>query len=385
MFLVLSSCSVYKSTSAEIIGEWKLSDGYVYVTDACIGEINGKPYLFVMTMTSALSKAIIHVLDVENPSEPMEVASLETPIEILIPLGGLALSETELYVTLTGSNEAAVWVLDISDPEFPREIALMDITYAVWRPHISGDILAVATDLRGYFTFFDISRPSQPQWLGELEFAQHLEGYIAWYADYVGSMFYVVNTDGLTIVDVSSPASPQELSYHTNPDWEPVEREGVEGLGTDVLIMTEEFTVEDLIDNVAPSGSYLDVAVSGDYAYIAASDSGLVVLDISDSTSPSEVARLEVPDRPRRIIISGNLVFLIGFRVPDDETWREMVHWMHPLHIVDITNPVTPRLVDSVEEITGVTPCQLMVTFDDYIYFLNHQAVYVIDIYGGHR
>jgi hypothetical protein len=229
------------------------------------------------------------------------------------------------------------------------------------------------------FAFFDISIPAQPQWLGELALTPRARFDSNWYVDYVGSMLYVVDKDGLAIVDVSSPASPQEVGFYANPDWEPTEPEGVEGLGTVVV------TAEGLMVNIAPSGSYLDIAVSGDYAYIAASDSGLVVLDISDPASPREVARLDVPDRPRRVIVSGDLIFLMGFRLPDDETWRETFYWMNPLHIVDITNPVAPRLVDSLEEITFIPLWQFMVALDDYIYFVHNQAVYVIDIYGGHR
>jgi hypothetical protein len=381
--LILYGCSACESPSAEIIGEWEMGEGFIYITDACAGEIGGKPYLFVMTQRQggAAAKATIHVIDIDNPVEPVEVASLETPIETIIQFGGLALSGMELYVAFTGADEAALWVLDVSDPESPHELTLMDTMYAMWKLSISGNTLAVATALTGgHFAFFDISRPSQPRELAELALAHRLEGRVSyWHVDYVGSMFYVVDRDGLVIVDASSPATPREVDFYANPDWEPVETEGVEGWET------KGITAEGLMDDVAPSGSYLDIAVSGDYAYIAASDSGLVVLDISEPTSPREVARLDVPDRPRRVIISGNLVFLMGFRVPDDETLNGPSYWMHPLHIVDITNPVAPRLVESIEEITGIIPSQSMVTLGDYVYFLNNQTVYIIDIYGGCR
>lgn len=390
VIVVLPGCSItqtYQSPLAEVVGELEFAERDIYTIDACVGEIGGRPYLFLMTMAQeAVMKATIHILDVDNPTQPVALTSLDTPIEITTPLGGLALSGTELYVALTGAGEAALWVLGVSDPESPREIALTDTTYAVWRPSISGNYLAVATALARSFAFFDISSPAEPRLLGELELTPRPISIANWHADYVGSMFYVVDKDGLSIVDASSPALPQEVGFYANPDWEGSEPEGVGGAGNDIITgMASIDSPEEFLEGIYNSGSYLGVAVSNGYAYIAAGESGLIVLDVRDPETVEEVARLDVPDRPRQILISGDLVFLIGFRIPDDETWRETANWMYPLHIVDISDPSTPILMDSVEEIKGLPVWQLIVTLGDYVYFVSYNTVYVIDIYGGYR
>ena len=76
VILVLSGCSVCESPSAELIGEWE-AEGLI--VDACTGEIDGKPYLFLLTRQGS-SEVTIHVLDVADPVEPIEVAALEAPM-----------------------------------------------------------------------------------------------------------------------------------------------------------------------------------------------------------------------------------------------------------------------------------------------------------------
>lgn len=290
----------------------------------------------------------------------------------------------ELYVGLSES-EAALWVVDVSDPASPREITLITTDSAVWKPCVSGNYLAVNTDIWGRcFAFFDISRPAQPRLLGELALTVQSMSSSGWHADYVGSRFYVVVGAGLAITDVSSPGLPQEAGFYTNPDWEPVEPEGVEGAGTGVIISRmEEFgTLEELLDDMFASGSFFDVAVSDGYAYIAASDSGLVVLDVRDPASVEEVARLEIPGKAIRVLNAGDLAYIMGVSYTGGSTVNS---FRYSLHFVDVSDPLAPRLADSIEVVDTFPPWQSMVTLGDYIYFLNNATVYVIDIYGGCR
>ena len=387
IILVLSGCSTiqtYQSPSAEIVGEWGMAEGFIL--DACAGVINGEPYLFLMTLgTESIMKATIHVIDVNDPVEPVEIASLKTPMEILFPLGGFALSGTELYVGLTGTDEAALWVVNVSDPESPREITLMNTTYAMWKSCVSGDTLVVATTIGGHFSFFDISRPAQPRLLGELALAPPSGNDANWRADYVGSMFYVAENDGLAIVDTSSPARAQEVGFYTNPDWEKPEDwlEGVEGAGTSFIYSQEEFaTLEEIYDGLVLAGSFRDVAVSDGYAYIAAADSGLVVLDVTTPESTEEVARLEIPGKAIRVLNAGDLAYVMGVSFTGVSTVKS---FCYSVHIVDVSNPLAPELIDSIEVVTTFPPWQSMVALGDYLCFMSYQTVYVIDIYGEYR
>lgn len=381
--LVFSGCSPSGSPSAEIVGQWEVED---FVLDACAGEVDGTPYLFLLTQPNPMttpSTTTLRVLNVDNPASPVEVASLEAPMSTLFPLGGLVLSRTELYVGLNESG-AALWVVDVSSPESPQEIALLECEFTVQRPCVSGNYLAVSTDIWGAsFAFFDISTPAQPEKLGDLELSPRPVNRSNWHTDYVGSMFYVVDKDGLAIVDVSSPVLPQEEGFYTNPDWEPEEPEGVEGAGTTVIYRMEEFdSLEEFFEDIFNSGSFIDVAVSERYAYVAAADSGLVVLDVSESELTEEVARLKLSGKAIRILNAGDLAYIMGVTLPEDSS---TVNLHYSVHIVDISEPLAPRLVDSIAVVDTFPPFQSLVTLGDYIYFIDYQTVYIVDIYGGHR
>ena len=120
---------------------------------------------------------------------------------------------------------------------------------------------------------------------------------------------------GILIVDVSDPASPEEVAFH--PTEFPVHncfvRDGVAyltGNGGDrnPLVTCDvetgeevgRWSVIDADDRWAsvPSGlrSVHDVFVAGDTACVALWDAGTWLLDVSDPTSPAVQARVDVPD-----------------------------------------------------------------------------------------
>ena len=52
------------------------------------------------------------------------------------------------------------------------------------------------------------------------------------------------------------------------------------------------------------------MAVSGDYAYVAAYGSGLQVIDISDPTAPSYAGSYDTPGIAYGVAISGNYAYV---------------------------------------------------------------------------
>jgi hypothetical protein len=384
--LLAVACSSGRDTlSLEIVGEW---DSDEIIVGSAAGEVGGRPYLFLMTQPGqgAASLATLRVLSVEDTAVPVEVATLAAPLESLLGLGGFALSGNTAYVGLTGGQEAGLWVVDVSDPASPQEIALMDAEYALFAPEVSGDRLGIRTSITASFAFASVADPAHPGPLFEVLLdrsdGRGPQGRVSGSA-FSGANFLILSVDGLTTLDVSSPSAPRQTGFYANTAWEEPERKAVEGAGTSVLSKTEEVTRERLLSDMVPAGSFMDIALSGDYAYIAASDLGLIVLDLSDVASPREVARLEVPDRLRRVAVSGDLVYLLGFSLPDDNTWRQMGSWTHPVHVVDVSDPASPKLVQTLSGISGLPPWQRLMTLGERVLFVNNRTVHVIDPYGG--
>jgi len=370
IFLVFSGCTgsvAEPKISTQIVGEWESED---VISGGTIGEIDGNMYLFLMTIPGPMPfQPVLHVLDLHDPLAPVEVASLEAPVSVLFPLSKLILSGTILYVPVVGSEVGGLWSVDVSDPTSPREISLLDAEYPAIGLVLSGKVACIQGFPYWGFILVDISDSVQPRQVGEFrlsreqDFISHSGG-----IDVSGSMLYMVDRDGLDIVDISSPYSPREVGFYANPLWtgeEPLGGESLQG----ITIIEEILEIKDLL----PAG-FQDVAVSGEYAYIPDSKVGLRVLDVSNPASPQEAAQLDIPEAVHHVTVSNNLLYLLGMELVDRSI-------LHTIHIVDISEPESPVIVDSIEDIAGMPPYQFLVAAGRYIYFGNLNSVLAIDIY----
>lgn len=77
------------------------------------------------------------------------------------------------------------------------------------------------------------------------------------------------------------------------------------------------------------SGSYSDVAVNGNYAYLL-QDQDLVIVDITNPSNPVEAGRIINPSTAYGITISGNYAYVAD---GDDG-----------LVIIDVSNPAVPTI-----------------------------------------
>lgn len=101
-----------------------------------------------------------------------------------------------------------------------------------------------------------------------------------------------------------------------------------------------------------------NVDVVGDYAYVAAGEAGLVVVDVSDRSAPQIVAQLDTPGNGNDIRIVGGLAYLAD--------------GVGGLRIVDVTDPLAPT------ERGALAPAA--VDFRDVV--LRAQVAYVADALG---
>jgi len=91
-----------------------------------------------------------------------------------------------------------------------------------------------------------------------------------------------------------------------------------------------------------------DFALVGDYVF-AAADETLDVIDVSDPSNATAVASLPLPGSSRIIDVVGELAYIPA--------------WHGGLHIVDISNPVSPTLLG-----TADVHCSEVVVVGDYAY-----------------
>ncbi len=83
---------------------------------------------------------------------------------------------------------------------------------------------------------------------------------------------------------------------------------------------------------------FSDIAIAGQYVYIAAGVDGIWVLDISDPSAPRQIAHLitqpNLTAMDTHILISGNLAYLLSYDILDT---------------IDISDPKSPRHISSLE------------------------------------
>jgi hypothetical protein len=99
--------------------------------------------------------------------------------------------------------------------------------------------------------------------------------------------------------------------------------------------------VIDISDPTSPSfagtyytpGGAVGVAISGDYAFVADQNAGLQVIDISDPTTPSLAGSYDTPGNAKDVAISGDYAFVADYSAG--------------LVVIDISDPTTPSLAGS--------------------------------------
>jgi len=192
------------------------------------------------------------------------------------------------YMLNTGGRHS-LSVFDFSDPSNPVETGVIDSLHWAEDMEIVGGYAYVADDL---LRIFDLSDPSEPQQVSELRLAD-----LATRISVSDTCAYVVSVWGkFSIVDIRNPYDPFVLSQYVDTDiW--------------------------------------DVYVDGNYAYLAALGRGLLILDVSDKSSPVLVGSCELPEPAFYVCVSDGFAYITS----DYEG----------LQIVNVSDPTSPEFIRS--------------------------------------
>ncbi len=341
----------------------------------------------------------LRVFDVGTPSAPFEVGSVDTPG----PARDVAIEGAYAYVAASGGG---LLVVDVSTPSAPDWEALLDTT---------GEALGVEVD-GGYgyvvgpgLSVIDVATPAAPLEVGFVDtpgMAEHVAVVASGYA-YVaaqgggvrvidvrtpaapvevtfrggtgsdiavsGGYAYLVGGHGLQVIDVSVPAAPVDVgsdgwggavgSVAVAGDYAYVTQDSGE------MVPGASFRVVDVSTPSAPVVvAYLqmvddllsaDVAVAGDYAYLAGGV--LSVIDVSWPSEPLEVGFLDTTGHASAVATSGDYVYAAG----------------NGLSVIDVSTPWAPFEVGSVETPGRFTDVAVA---GDYAYSTGYYGLHVIDV-----
>jgi hypothetical protein len=262
----------------------------------------------------------LHVVDFTVPSSPVLVTTYPNATFLWRDLATSAVTEDVGYLISGEWIEA----IDLSDPSQPRQLARSRFDLGWSRPQCLAvdSKRALLVDAAG-LQILDVSQPGNPVRVGWHEIDGFADG--TWLGAIVritieGDRAYLTAlwqdtsrwyTQRLKIIDVSNPAAPVTLSTYD--------------LGS-----VDEFAIVD----------YVDVAVAGDYAYVASVGSGLEVIDISNPARPLPAGWHQASGAVKAVAIHGSHAYL-GLR----RSWDGSQFVGETLEIIDISDPFNPRKV----------------------------------------
>lgn len=326
-------------------GSWQKEES---LTRDCVSAtVKGTDYLFLGVQPNySGNDNLFVVLDISNPASPREISSLVVPGRS--PIYGIVTDGTTVYMKLM----RGYWIVDVSDPFSPRELSYLETESNPGRLFLLGDYLYCnypeskkADDLKTGIRIIDVKNPSNPQIAASVPVAP--ESYI-WSS--APGRLYCTGSEGFRVLDVSSPLEPREIGFFPDPT-------GIEGHST-------TGSDWDAMDG------FLDVEVSGSYAYIASAQSGLRVLDISDPEQISEVYQQDIDVIALDISIRGSLALVSGA--------NRQTKFLEFLAF-DISNPASPKAAGSLE--TSTFPFVQVLQTGDYAFATGNPELYVLGLY----
>jgi hypothetical protein len=293
-----------------------------------------------------------------------EISSLQTPWRTRLPWS-LTTDNGTAYVPLVSpdGSESGIWMLDISDPSDPDELGVVGTDSGVTSLFAGGDDL-LAAHISGEFRFYDTSDPGQPRLIGS--FRQPVSSVQRMILDRKAGRLYdrEVRGNRIRISDISDLERPSPFGRHLNEagaSSAPHRPGNVIGGAAERLEQT------------APGQQFQDFSVSGETMYVAASDSGLEIVDVSDATAPELIDRITFNGRVVRIDIAENDLHVVTV----NEESRERL--AYEVHTFDLVEADRPELLSTVDDIRAAPGRQVIETGGRYVFLGLSDTIVMID------
>jgi hypothetical protein len=233
------------------------------------------------------------------------------------------------------------------------------------------------------FQVYDVSDPVAPTRL--------YTGYPRWNYDVVGYGRYAFTTayDRVNVIDVEDPYAPVIIGTFIETNGRAtrlamashylfITGSSSSGSELKVVDISVPTTPEKVGSLMFTSGPPRGIAISGQYAFIAI-NSGMAVVDISDPRDPILVAEIPLASTiTYDVAVQGTFAYVTSHGEWCDD--YEGCFWMTgTLHVVDITNPLSPTERGSVLTLQAAE--DLVVT-GSYVYLVEQSIGYSIHDYN---
>ncbi len=295
----------------------------------------------------------LYIMDVRNPQQPREVSQSKVPGNMT----SIALLGNFAY--LIDITERGVAIVDVSDPVNPVKAGFFSpdnlpgkltssLFYSV---RACGNYLCIAASNYG-LVVLDVSNPTQPTFAGSYKTAA-ASGLAS-----KGEMVYLVDDlDGIYVLDLKAAGHPSKVGLLPTRVGKfefsvmEIAQRGVTVQGNLIFVTDPAYglSLVDVSNPASPTrvGHYetplpdalVEVRVAGNYAYVVGRNSGFRVVNVSDPTTPREVyyddsRKGGYAQLPTGLIVEGNYAYISDAN--------------YPLHIYDVSNPQKPAELGAV-------------------------------------
>jgi hypothetical protein len=257
-------------------------------SDLLIGEvyIDNASYIHDLSVSGDLAFVAngnvgLHVVDVSDPSLPVEIGQTSTGDRAR----GVAVHDALVYVA---NSDSGLQIYN-SAGGTPTLLGTYNTSGRALRVAVSGTTVFVADD--NSLQIIDATDPAAPTFIGRFTPAGDadavaIEGTTAYLVGGLGT--------GLVILDVNDPSSPIQLAHL-----------------------------------VFPESSPNDITVCDSIAYIAHRTGGLIIVDANDPTNPQLITSIDTPDSAVRVSLENSTVYVAGY--------SGTINWY------DVSDPGTPQ------------------------------------------
>ncbi len=294
-----------------------------------------------------------HVVDITNPAAP----ALKTSFTDFANSRHLAydvyLDGNYAYLCCEGDG---LYIFDISNPLSPVKISQWKDSEnnfgQFYQSARNGNYLYVAGGIKG-IVVLDVSDLTAPKLVSNFVGESGLWGGAIGLVN-VGAYCYIQDEFfNMHYIDVSDPTKPTETGAF---DVEGHHSLGIWNDGSRVLLANSTYGIR-IFDTAGAQvtqkgafkslGRVMGAAGAGNYAYLAAGENGLKILEVSDPAKPVLTATLALDAFANGVFIDKGFAYIAGLLGAGEEESEGGL-----LEIVDIQNPASPSIAGSVE-LTG--------------------------------
>jgi len=292
----------------------------------------------------------MHIVDVSSPYDPVLFAS--------IPIFGAWKVDLDDTLACVASWDDSVHIVDMVSHNEIASLGFGEVGVWPYDVSVEGDYGAVAGFL-GSWWLFDCTDPLNPSITdsvvlgGSSEVVAADESWIV-LGMLGGRLAFFSKDDSLVPVHLLSTRDwPRDIEIRADTLYV---AESWAGLG--IYDMADPVGGVELISRLELDGVHIwSLAVEPPFAYLASGDSGLIVVDLSDPSAPTEAARINLGARALSLLKSGDTVY-VGFEESG-------------IALIDVRVPASPLLLGAKPTAGGVLDMALR----DSLFFIAQATV----------